>query len=100
MDGHAAYPPAVNDLRKEGWLGNRCRARQVTYLNNILEQDHRRIKRRVAAKHGFRSINGARNTIAGYEAVDKIRKGQIRWLAKDDIIGQIAFTRRMLGLQA
>jgi heme-degrading monooxygenase HmoA len=48
----------------------------VQYLNNILEQDHRAIKRRVNAKQGFREFQAARRTIQGYEAVHMIRKGK------------------------
>jgi transposase-like protein len=49
----------------------------VQYLNNILEQDHRAIKRRVNAKQGFREFQAARRTIQGYEAIHMIRKGQV-----------------------
>jgi len=48
----------------------------VQYLNNVLEQDHRTIKRRVRASQGFRSFWGAWRTIAGYETIHMIRKGQ------------------------
>ena len=48
-DGHAAYPPAVAQLKAEGALDEDCRHRPVLYLNNVLEQDHRAIKRRVNA---------------------------------------------------
>jgi transposase-like protein len=48
----------------------------VQYLNNILEQDHRAIKRRVRASRHFRSFWGAWRTIAGYEAIHMICKGQ------------------------
>jgi transposase, IS6 family len=48
----------------------------VQYLNNVLEQDHRAIKRRINASQHFRSFWGAWRTIAGYEAVHMIRKGQ------------------------
>ena len=48
----------------------------MQYLNNILEQDHQAIKRRVRASQHFRSFWGARRTIAGYEAINMIRKGQ------------------------
>jgi transposase-like protein len=47
----------------------------VQYLNNVLEQDHRAIKRRVRASQHFRSFWGAWRTIAGYEAIHMIRKG-------------------------
>jgi transposase-like protein len=49
----------------------------VQYLNNILEQDHRAIKRRVNAKQGFREFQAARRTIQGYEAIHMIRKGKL-----------------------
>ena len=48
----------------------------MQYLNNVLEQDHRAIKRRVRARQHFRSFWGAWRTIAGYEAIHMIRKGQ------------------------
>jgi transposase-like protein len=49
------------------------------YLNNILEQDHRAIKRRVNAKQGFREFRVAQRTIQGCEAMHMIRKGQARY---------------------
>lgn len=73
------YGSAISDLQKEGTLRRRCRYRPVQYLNNILEQDHRAIKRRVNAKQGFRDFQAARRTIQGYEAMNMIRKGQVRW---------------------
>ncbi len=47
---------------------------------SIVEQDHRFIKRRVAAKLGFASFRTAARTLKGYEAMDMIRKGQIDWV--------------------
>ncbi len=40
-------------LRRTGDLGRRCRCRPIRYLNNIVEQDHRTVKRRVRASQGF-----------------------------------------------
>jgi DDE domain len=54
----------------------------VQYLNNVLEQDHRAIKRRVLASQHFRSFWGAWRTVAGYEAIHLIRKGQACWSPK------------------
>ena len=48
----------------------------MQYLNNVLEYDYRAIKRRVRASQHFRSFWGAWRTIAGYEAIHMIRKGQ------------------------
>ena len=75
-DGHSAYPPAIVRLKAEDALDEDCRHRPVPYLNNVLEQDHRAIKRRVNASQGFRSFWAAWRTLAGYEVIHMIRKGQ------------------------
>src|ERR1700758_4449893 len=75
-DKDAAYPPAIVRLKAEGALEGNCGHRPVQYLNNVLEQDHRAIKRRVNASQGFRSFWAAWRTLAGYEIVHMIRKGQ------------------------
>lgn len=98
VDGHPAYPAAIDDLKRTGQLSRNCRCRRSLYMNNIIEQDHRFVKKRVAASQWFRSVDGAVNTIAGYEAMNIIRKGQIRWLPKADIVGQLRFIERTLGI--
>jgi transposase-like protein len=65
-----------------------------------IEQDHRFIKKRIAATLGFRSAEGAWRAIEGYEAMHLIRKGQIRWLAKGDVIGQRQFIHTLFGIAA
>ena len=50
------YRSAISGVKKEGILRCRCRHRPVQYVNNIVEQDHRAIKRRVNAKQGFASL--------------------------------------------
>jgi transposase, IS6 family len=75
-DKHAAYPPAIVGLKTDGVLEEKCIHRPVQYLNNILEQDHRTIKCRVRASQHFRSFWCAWRTIAGYETIHMIRKGQ------------------------
>jgi len=92
------YSSAIPDSKKEGTLRNRCRHRPVQYLNNILEQDHRAIKRRVNAKQGFREFQAARRTIQGYEAFHMIRKEQVRWVAGDDLLRQIQFIDNLFDL--
>jgi transposase, IS6 family len=81
-DKHAGYPPAIVELKANGVLEENCQHRPVQYLNNVLEQDHRAIKRRVRASQHFRSFWGAWRTIAGYEAIQMIRKGQAYGSAK------------------
>ena len=51
--------------------------RQNKYLNNIVEQDHRFIKRRTRPMLGFKNFHSAKATIAGIESVRMIQKGQI-----------------------
>jgi transposase-like protein len=77
-DEHAGYPPAMMQLMAEEALEENCRHRPVQYLNNLLEKDHRAIKRRIRASQHFRSFRGAWHTIAGYEAIHMTRKGQAR----------------------
>ncbi len=79
------YGSAIAAVKEEGTLRRRCRHRPVQYLNNMLEQDHRAIKRRVKAKQSFREFQAARRTIEGYEAMHMIRKGQARWVSDHDV---------------
>jgi transposase, IS6 family len=72
------YTSAILAIEKEGILRRRCRRRPVQYLNNIIELDHRAVKRRVNAQQGFREFQAARRTIQGYEAIHMMRKGQVR----------------------
>ena len=67
VDGHPAYARAIAELKQSGDLGRRCRCRPSPYLNNVIEQDHRFIKKRIAASLWFRSAEGALRTIDGYE---------------------------------
>jgi IS6 family transposase len=98
VDRNPSYPKAIGQLKRTRELGRRCRCRPVRYLNNIVEQDHRAIKRRARCMQGFRAFHSAWRTIQGIETVNMIRKGQVKWLAKGDIIGQVAFVSRLLGI--
>ena len=94
------YGSAIADMKKEETLRSRCRHRPVQYLNNILEQDHRAIKRRVKAKQGLREFQAARRTIQGYEAMNIIRKGQVRWLSGSDVRRQNRFINELFEVAA
>ena len=99
-DGHPAYARAIAELKQLGDLSQHCRCRPSPYLNNIIEQDHSFIKKRIAASLGFRSAEGAWKTIEGYELMQRIRKGQIRWLPKGDVLGQRQFIHTLFGIAA
>src|SRR5918993_1019020 len=77
VDKNAAYPVATKAMKRAGELWRFAKLRQVKFLNNMVEQDHRRIKRLVRPGLGFKSFVTATQTIAGYEAMAMIRKGQI-----------------------
>ena len=62
VDGHPAYASAVAELQESGELGRRCRCRTAPYLNNLIEQDHRFIRKRITASLGFRLVEGACQT--------------------------------------
>jgi transposase-like protein len=100
VDKNAAYPKALANLKAIGALPEAVELRQVKYLNNIVEQDHRFIKRRVKPGLGFFSLETAWRTLQGYEVMHMVRKGQIRGVEKGDILGQIAFIARLFGVAA
>ncbi|MBA84575.1 MAG: IS6 family transposase [Thalassobius sp.] len=68
---------AVNVILKFTGNGRTITVRQVKYLYNILEQDHRFIKRITRPMMGFKAFHSAAATLAGIETAHMIRKGQI-----------------------
>lgn len=66
LDKNAAYPIAVNDLKTESTLPQGCKLRQNKYLNNLIEQDHRFIKRLVNSGLGFQSFYTAGSCLKHY----------------------------------
>jgi transposase, IS6 family len=63
----------------------------VKYLNNIVEQDQRRVKRLTRPGLGFGGFWTARRTLSGYEAMVMVRKGQVRNIGGSDMIAQAKF---------
>ena len=76
-DKNPAYPAAIDELKHEGKLPGKVVLRQVKYLNNIVEQDHRRIKRKARHAMGYFSYETANNTIGGFEIMQMIFKGKL-----------------------
>lgn len=60
VDKNPAYPVAIQQLKQEKKIPECIQIRQVKYLNNIVEQDHRFIKKRVRTMLGFKSFRTAR----------------------------------------
>jgi transposase-like protein len=97
VDQNPAYPPAFEALQQGGHLPNNCTLRQCKYLNNVVEQDHRFVKRRVNPGLGFGSFRTAQRTLQGYEAMHMIRKGQLEGIAKGDVLAQNRFLAQVFG---
>jgi len=98
VDKNGCYIGAVRDLRKGGLLPEKCKRRPSKYMNNIVEQDHRFIKRKVSPGLGFGSYPTAWRTIQGYETMHMIKKGQIKGIAKGNIQAQNKFIAGLFGL--
>src|SRR3712207_6279826 len=95
-----SYPGALRDMKREGELWRFTRDRRGRWLNNLVEQDHRRVKRRTGPMLGFESFWTARRTLAGVEAMAMLAKGQVRAVPTDDMPAQRAFVHRIFGLAA
>jgi IS6 family transposase len=100
VDKNATYPKAAAEMKKAGELWRWSRLRQVKYLNNIVEQDHRNVKRLTSPGLGFGSFWAARRTLAGYEAMAMIRKVQVRNIGGRDIKAQGRFIATLFEVAA
>ena len=76
LDGYAASHRAVRELKVDGFLLKNMQVGSSKYLNNLIEQDHRSIKQRIAAMLGFKRFRNASTAVAGIELLHRIRKGQ------------------------
>jgi transposase-like protein len=99
-DKHASYPEAFAVSVKEKVLPPDCNLRRVKYLNNVIEQDHRFIRRRWRAMQCFRSFHTAERTLEGVEALHMLRKGQVKRLDGRDVQGQARFVGSLFGVAA
>jgi transposase-like protein len=100
VDKNAAYPEAFTSSQEEKILPSDCRLRRVKYLNNVIEQDHRFIKKKVRSSQCFKRFHTAERTLEGIESVNMIRKGQVKRLAGSDARGQVTFVASLFGIAA
>jgi transposase, IS6 family len=99
-DKNASYPKAIADLKAAGTLPEAVELRQVKYLNNLIEQDHRFIKRLTKPGMGFFSLETAWRTLQGFEMMNMMRKGQLQGVDKGDVRGQVALVAKLFGVAA
>jgi transposase-like protein len=95
VDKNAAYPEAFTSSKDERVLPHDCKLRRVKYLNNIIEQDHRFVKKKARAAQCFKKFYTSERTLEGIEAMNMMRKGQVKRLGGDDPQSQAKF---VLGL--
>jgi transposase-like protein len=91
---------ALEKLKTEEILPRRVRLRQCKYLNNVVEQDHRTVKKRTWLAKGYGSFSTAWRTLQGIEAVNMIRKGRVRWVARQDAVAATDFINELFGIAA
>lgn len=91
---------ALETLKADETVAEETALRQIQDLNNIIEQDHRNIKRIVKPMMKFRSFNSARRTLSGIEAMAMIRKGQVKEINKGDSVSQSKFVEELFGVSA
>ena len=97
VEKNPAYPPVIDKLKNDKILPKNVGIRQIKYLNNIIEQDHRSIKRIVNPMLGFQFIQSVNKTLKGIEAMNMIKKGQVNDL-NYSIFNEFKYINRLFGL--
>ena len=100
VDKNAAYPEAFSTSLAERVVPQDCKLRRVKYLNNVIEQDHRFIKKKVRASQCFKRFHTAERTLEGIEAMNMMRKGQVKRLVGSDVLGQAKFVASLFQMAA
>ena len=97
VDKNPAYPSAIDELKNDKILSKNVGFRQIKYLNYIVEQDHRSIKRIVHPMSGFQSFYTASKTLKGLEISHMIKKGHAD-SPNRCILDEINFINRFFGI--
>ncbi|MGG3529072.1 IS6 family transposase [Bacillus pseudomycoides] len=97
VDKNPAYPVAIQELKAEKHMPEGIQIRQVKYLNNIVEQDHRFIKKRVRSMLGFKSYETATSILSGVEAMHMMKKGQLNLQVKS-AQNEVGFIHKLFGI--
>ncbi|MEH6933979.1 IS6 family transposase [Bacillus sp. JJ783] len=97
VDKNPAYPIAIEQLKKEKSIPDGMQLRQQKYLNNIVEQDHRFIKKRVRSMLGFKSFKTATSILRGVEAMHMMKKGQTSQGGKS-VQNQVNLIHQLFGI--
>ncbi|PEP88978.1 DDE-type integrase/transposase/recombinase, partial [Bacillus toyonensis] len=99
VDKNPAYPIAIEKFKKEKVMPVGIQTRQLQYLNNIVEQNHRCIKGRIHSMLGFKSFQTTISILNGVEAMHMIKKEQIN-LQDQSVQNQNIFSNQLFRLTA
>ena len=77
IDKSGSNKAALDSFNKEAHEEEKIEIRQIIYINNLIEQDHRFIKKRTKPTLGFKNFYSAKETISGIENIRMIQKRQI-----------------------
>ena len=83
IDKSGANKAAIKQFNHNN--NKRIKARQNKYINNVIEQDHRRVKRLTRPMLGFKCFNSAQQTLAGIELIAMLKKGQMKKKCSGDL---------------
>jgi transposase-like protein len=97
VDKNPAYPPAIDELKKENKLSENIEIRQTRYLNNIIEQDPRSIKWIIVPMLGFQFFHSASKTLKGIEAMNMVKKRQVNNL-NYSVFNEIKYINQLFGI--
>ena len=86
IDESGTNTAAIEAYNKE--CGSVIEIRQCKYLNNIVEQDHRRVKQKTRTALGFKAFYSAHATLQGVELIQMLRTGQVRSIPGGNFIEQ------------
>jgi transposase, IS6 family len=98
VDKNPAYPVAIQQLKDEQKMPEGIQMRQVKYLNNIVEQDHRFIKKRVRSMLGFKTYETATSIVRGMEAMHMMKKGQVHQQQVKSVQNRKEFIDKLFGI--
>ncbi|MED3986037.1 IS6 family transposase [Peribacillus simplex] len=99
VDKNPVYPVAIQELKEEKSMPEGIRVRQIRYLNNIVEQDHRFIKKRVRSMLGLKSFRTATYILSGIEAMHMVKKDQPHQREKS-AQNEVEFIHKLFGVAA
>ena len=99
VDKNPAYPIAIEQLKKEKRIPIGTKIRRIKYLNNIVEQDHRFIKKRIHSILGFKSYKTSTSILIGVEVMHMVKKEQID-LRDQSVQNHNIFINQLFGLTA